>query len=394
MTATQNDNLESPVLYVAFELSWSEWKLAFTVGMGQKPRLRTIPARNVVVLEKEIRRAKERFGLPLDTRVLSCYEAGRDGFWIDRWLAAHQVKNLVVDSASIEVNRRARRAKSDRLDAVKLVVMLMRWDAGEHKVWSVVRVPTEEQEDGRQLHRELESLKEERTSHINQIKGLLAGHGLEACVGKGFLEQLMKLRRWDRTPVPESLCRRLKRIFERFQFLARQIQDLENERKRLIRSEETPQVESIRALLDLRGIGVNSSWLFVREVFGWRQIKNRRQLGSFCGLTPTPYASGASVREQGISKAGNRWMRKMAVEIAWCWLRYQPNSALSQWYQSRFGSGTSRQKRVGIVAVARKLVVALWKYLEWGEVPEGAEFTSWHVKVSGRVPKSALASPS
>jgi transposase len=357
MVATRQirGNGEGTALYLAFELGWFEWKLAFSVGLGQKPRLRTIRARSLAVLEKEIRRAKERFGLPSDARVVSCYEAGRDGFWLHRWLAASGIENLVVDSSSIEVNRRARRAKSDRLDAGKLVIMLLRWAAGETKVWGTARVPSDAEEDGRQLHRELEALKEERTGHLNRIKGLLAGQGLAVSVLADFAATLNELRRWDDTPVPASLRARLLREFERLQFLEKQITNLENERRRLIRRDETPYVEAVRALLDLRGIGLNSAWLFVREVFGWRQIKNRRELGALCGLTPTPYASGSSEHEQGISKAGNRWMRKMAVEIAWCWLRYQPQSELAQWYERRFGAGSSRQRRIGIVAVARNV---------------------------------------
>ena len=182
MTATheQNSTLPTaPVLYFALELGWNTWKLAFTIGAGQKPRIRTIRARALDVLLAEIQAAKARFGLPEDAKVISCYEAGRDGFWLDRFLRTHGVENLVVDSASIEVNRRKRRAKSDRLDAVKLVSMLMRWHNGEKKVWSVVHPPSAEDEDHRQLHRELIALKSERTGHSNAIKGMLAGLGLQ-----------------------------------------------------------------------------------------------------------------------------------------------------------------------------------------------------------------------
>jgi transposase len=178
------------VLYVALELGWNTWKLAFTIGAGQKPRIRTIRARALDVLLAEIPAAKARFGLPDDAKVISCYEAGRDGFWLDRFLRTHSVENLVVDSASIEVNRRKRRAKSDRLDAAKLVSMLMRWHNGEKKVWSVVRPPSAEDEDHRQLHRELIALKSERTGHSNAIKGMLAGLGLQCSVNAYLPERL------------------------------------------------------------------------------------------------------------------------------------------------------------------------------------------------------------
>jgi transposase len=361
-----------PMLYLAFELSNTSWKLAFTVGAGQKPRIRTIPARHVDLLAIEIDKAKQRFGLPAETPVLSCYEAGRDGFWLHRYLVHRGIKNLVVDAASIEVNRRQRRAKSDNLDATKLVSMLIRWHLGEKKLWGIVRVPTAADEDHRQLHRELIELKTQRTEHINRIKGLLAALGLSTHIDAEFPQRLEELRQWDGTSVPIGLRQRILREFDRWQLVGQQIHDLEIERTKRIRDEETAQAEQVRRLLELRGIGENGAWLLVRELFGWRAIRNRRELASLAGLTPTPYDSGESRREQGISKAGNRRVRWMMVQLAWGWLRYQPTSELSQWYQRRFGNGNTRLRKIGIVALARKLLVALWKYLEGGEVPAGA----------------------
>jgi transposase len=368
------------VLYFSLELGWRTWKLAFTIGAAQKPRMRTIPARNLEVLLAEITAAKVRFGLPQDAKVISCYEAGRDGFWLHRYLLAHHVENIVVDSASIEVNRRKRRAKSDRLDAVKLVAMLMRWHNGEEKVWSVVRPPSAEDEDHRQLHRELIALKAERTGHSNAIKGMLAGLGLACNVNENLPQRLEDPRQWNGQGVPAGLRQRILREFARWQMVNRQIRELEQQRAKKIRDDQTPHVDRIRRLLELRGIGANGAWLLVEEFFGWRQIANRRELGSLAGLAPTPYASGESRREQGINKAGNRRVRWMMVQLSWGWLRYQPESALSQWYMRRFGSGNSRQRRIGIVALARKLLVALWQYLETGAVPEGAETRSWDAK--------------
>lgn len=361
-----------PVLYLAFELSWGSWKLAFTTGSGQAPRIRTIAARNTNAVLREIADAKRRFGLAEGTKSVSCYEAGRDGFWLHRFLAQAAVENVVVDSASIEVNRRKRRAKSDRLDVIKLLSMLIRWHNGERTVWRTVRVPTVADEDRRQLHRDLIGLKAQRTEHGNRIKGLLAGLGLSVTVDGKLLEQLEQLRQWDDTPVPPALRQRIGREYERLQLVIRQIGALEAERVERIRAQETAEVKQVRQLLRLKGVGASGAWLLVREIFGWREIRNRRELASLAGLTPTPYGSGESQREQGISKAGNRRVRWMMIELAWSWLRYQPSSELSQWFHKRFGQGNSRLRKVGIVALARKLLVALWTYLETDELPAGA----------------------
>jgi transposase len=375
MAATRKEcSDQRPVLYLAFELGWQEWKLAFATAPGDNPRLCSIRARDLEALQLEIAKAKKRFRLPEDTAVASCYEAGRDGFWLHRYLDSQGIVNLVVDSASIEVKRRKRRAKSDRLDAVKLVSMLQRYHAGEKKVWGVVQVPGVEDEDRRQLHRDLLELKGERTQHVNRIRGLLAGCGLGVTqIDKNFPAVLAELRQWDGAAVPAELQKRLLREHARHQFVDRQIQDLENERARKIRTATEEPMAKVRKLLQVRGVGDNSAWLYVMEFFSWRQIRNRKQLAALAGLTPTPYQSGDSDREQGISKAGNRRLRTMAVEIAWCWLQYQPGSDLSQWYWQRWGQGNRRQRRIGIVALARKLLVALWRYLESDEVPEGAK---------------------
>ena len=196
------------LMYLAFDLGNKEWKLGFSTGLGQAPRLRTIDARDLGGLQEEIKLAKGRFGLPEKTKVLSCYEAGRDGFWLARYLAQAGIENLVVDSASIEVSRRRRRAKTDRLDVVKLVTMLIRYHEGDRKVWHVVRVPSVEAEDARQPHRELRSLKRERTRHINRIKGLLAGQGVRLEIGKEFPRDLDRIRLWDGSALGPGLTAR------------------------------------------------------------------------------------------------------------------------------------------------------------------------------------------
>jgi transposase len=360
-------------LYLAFELGNKEWKMGFTVGFGQRPRERTVLAGDLGGVKREIERAKRRFGLSKEARVLSCYEAGRDGFWLHRYLVHLGVVNLVVDSSSIEVNRRAKRAKTDRMDLGKLLTMLMRYDNGERKVWSVVRVPTVEQEDSRQLHRDLEALRGERTRHINRMKGLLASYGVRMRVDRGFLVRLETRRLWDGRPLPLGLKKRLVREYERLEMVKGQIKQVEVERADLVKTSESPEVEMVRQLLCLRGIGINSSWLYVMEFFGWRQFRNRREVGALAGLTPTPHQSGEEAWERGISKAGNRHIRAIAIQIAWAWLRWQPESKLSRWYQERFGTGSGRLRRIGIVALARKLLVDLWRFLETGVIPERAE---------------------
>jgi transposase len=389
MSATRMNHCNQPpaVVHLALELGEVKWKLALTTGLGRKPRRRDIPARAVETLWQEIEEAKKRFGLPAETPVVSCYEAGREGFWLHRWLVSRGVQNQVVDSSSIEVDRRQRRKKTDRLDAEKLLKMLVRWRQGESDVWSVVRVPTVEQEDGRQLHRELEALRAEQTAHSNCIQGLLATQGIGMSVDRNFPKRLSEARQWDGQPLPPDLRRRLLREFERMQVVNRQIRELERERaKRIRHDDQDPGVAQVRKLMGLKAIGDNSAWVYAREVFAWRDIQNRRQLAGIVGLAGSPYCSGGVEHDQGISKAGNRRMRAMAIEIAWGWLRFQPQSELSAWYERRFAHGGPRMRRIGIVALARKLLVALWKYLQTGVPPAGAELSVyWPGKTGPRL---------
>jgi len=293
--------------------------------------------------------------------------------WLHRHLLEERVENLVVDSASIEVNRRAKRAKTDRLDGGKLLIMLIRYDRGEKKVWSVLRVPSVEAEDNRHLHRQLMALKAERTRHTNRIQGLLVGQGVRMSVGSDWVEELARVRLWNGSALPAGLRARLEREYVCLTFVDQHIQELETERREVLLTSNDPSLEQVRQLLRLRGIGANSAWLFVMEFFDWRDFHNRREVGRLAGLAPTPYQSGDEAREQGINKAGNSLVRAMAIEIAWSWLRHQPQSELSLWYQARFGHGSKRLRKIGIVALARKLLIALWRYLETGEIPAGAQ---------------------
>jgi len=361
-------------LCISFELGEGTWKLSFTTGFGREVFRRSVPSRDRDAVLRQIEALKERLGLTPGCRVVSCYEAGRDGFWLHRFLEAHGIENLVVDSSSIEVSRRRRRAKTDRLDGESLLDLLLRHLAGSRKrVWSVVRVPTVEQEDRRHLHRELQSAKRDRTRVTNRMKGLLANQGLTLDLQHDVPAQLAALRPWDGSPLPAGLQARLAREWERVVFFTSLIERLEAERRELFRTSPDPAVEKARQLNLLRGIGMNSAWLYAMELFGWRAFRSRREVGAIVGLTPTPDASGQQERERGMSKAGNRHVRAMAIEIAWGWLRFQPRSELTIWYQRRFGSGSKRLRKIGIVALARKLLIALWRFLETGVVPEGAE---------------------
>lgn len=377
-TATRNSEYTSTtsrisqVLYVAFELGVDEWKIGFTKDLGTKPRVRVMPARDLKRLAQEITAAKQWLALPANAAVRSCYEAGRDGFWLHRHLVTVGIDNRVVDSASIEVNRRQRRVKSDGLDARKLLGMLLRYHAGESRVWSVVRVPTVEEEDRRQLHRELRTLKNEHTRVVNRMQGLLASQGLQLPKGRDVSDRLEQMRLWDGSPLPAGLRARLQREWKHAQFLHAKIGELQRQRSLAIKHDRGEATDKVRQLLQLRGIGENGAWAYVHEFFGWRQFNNRKEVGAAAGLVPTPYQSGDGNHEQGISKAGNRHIRAMAIEMAWSWLRYQPGSHLSRWFQERFSRGGPRARKIGIVALARKLLIEVWRFLRDGTVPEGA----------------------
>jgi len=371
-TLSKDDTKKVSVLHVAFELSEDKWKLGFSDG--NKMRFKSIEARDLWQLQKEIEQAKDKFNFNGKVRIVSCYEAGRDGFWLHRYLLDCGIGNIVVDSSSIEVNRRKRRTKTDRVDARKLLNMLMRYHGGERKLWSVVRVPSVEAEDGRQLNRELETLSKERTMHRARIRGLLIQQGLEVKnpSGKKFLEELDSLRTWEGKELPEDLKKRVVREYERLKMVDEQMKHLRKERERRVESGATASLMMVAQLRTLYGIGATSSWDFVMEMFGWRDFRNRKEVGAFPGLTPTPYNSGGSEHEQGISKNGRGRVRTLIIQISWGWLRFQPNSKLAIWFWERFGHGGKRMRKIGIVAVARRLLIDLWRYLKYGMIPEGA----------------------
>jgi transposase len=370
-TALQGQNTTiTGWLYMAFELGEKSWKLALGDGV-RGPSRHTLVAGDLNAVLQVIAKARARCGLASQAPVRSCYEAGRDGFWLHRWLTEQGIVNLVVDSASIEISRRARRAKTDRLDADKLLSMLMRYHAGERRVWAVARVPTEEQEDERRLHRELGGLKQERTAHSNRIRSLLVLHNLRVTAIGG--------RSWNHwwndhgAQLPAGLAAEIEREVVRLALVVTQIKTIETQQHKAVQAGAQP---AVALLAQLSGIGVGSAWLLIKELFGWRRFHNRREVAGCLGLAPTPYSSGESQVEQGISKAGNKRSRWLMIELAWSWLRYQPTSQLTQWFNERFAPGSKRMRRVGIVALARRLAIALWRYLEDGEIPPGASLKS------------------
>lgn len=367
-TRTLSSSVSEPTLYVAFELGKREWKLAMTSGFGIEPWLRSVGSGDWGGVARAIAQARVRFRVAARTPVVSCYEAGRDGFWIHRALVGRGIQNRVVDSASIEVNRRARRAKTDRLDALKLVRMLVRVCAGERGVWSEVRVPTVALEAARQVSRERTTLTQDQTRLMNQIRGWLATWGAQL-PSRRRAAWWTTVRDWAGAALPTEVQARLARAEVRLQALATQIAELEAHQQTA--QQAAAPTSPVRRLVRLKGVGTTSATVLVDEGLVWRAFRNRRQIGGLLGFAPTPHDSGETVREQGISRAGNRRLQAISIQLAWNWVRWQPLSALTQWYQARFGTG-KRGRKIGIVAVARKLVIALWRYVTHGVLPPGA----------------------
>lgn len=357
-------------LYLALELSNKKWKLAFTTG--QKIRLKTIEAGDLGGLQMELSKTRKKWNLPSEIAIYSVFEAGRDGFWIHRYLEHVGITNVVVDPASIEVNRRKRRAKTDRLDVQSLVRQLMRYDGGEPKVWSVVRVPSEQDEDERRREREVKRLKKEISSGIVRIKSLLVLHGVRLASMRKLAEQLPEQTGWNGKALPPIIVAEILRENDRVDYARSQLKDLEKDRAKRLENPKTKAECTAKKLFEIRGIGVIGAMTLSEEFFSWRNFNNVREVGASAGLTGSAYDSGDSRIEQGISKAGSAVVRSLCVELAWGWLRHQPDSYLSQWFHEKFGNGR-RSRRVGIVALARKLLVALWKYLKFDEIPQGAQ---------------------
>ena len=371
MTAsrTLRVSVSEPTVYVSFELGARQWKLGLTAGFGIEPWVQTVGARDWPAVHRVLQRARARFGVPPTARVVSCYEAGRDGFWIHRALLAQGVMNRVVDSASIEVNRRSRRTKTDRIDARKLVQMLVRACLGEAGVWREVHVPPMDAEAARHVSRERSELVAEQTRVTNQVQSVLTTYG--AGLPKHRKGAWWKtVRDWSGAALPAEVQARVARLEKRRAFVASQLTEVEATQHQ--RREAASPDGALRQLVRLKGIATTSALVLLDEGLVWRAFRNRHQVGGFVGFRPVPYTSGEQVRDQGIDRAGNRRLRAVSIQLAWNWVRWQPGSVLTCWYTRCFARRGARSRRVGIVALARKLLIALWRYTTAGIVPEGA----------------------
>jgi len=367
---------------VAIELSKKSWVVAVNTPLSDKISLYKLKPNDWKELLELIERIQKRVAQELKkpVEVISCYEAGYDGFWLHRLLEAQGVRNHVIDPASLQVDRRARRAKTDGIDVEKLLRSLMAYLRGEPKVWNVVRVPTVIEEDDRRLHRERSRLINERIQHVNRIKGLLAIHGIYDYepMHPERMPRLERLRTTARHRLPPHLNAEILRELQRLELVLGMIQTIEAERDAIASAKSKSRhtsAKKIQHLVKLKSIGPEFATVLVGEVF-YRTFDNRKQIGSYVGLTPSPFQSGSTFRDQGISRAGNAKARTTMIELAWLWLRNQPDSSLSVWFRERVGERKGRIKRIAIVAMARKLLIALWRYLETGLVPEGAALKS------------------
>jgi transposase len=368
--AAVNERIVSAV-FMAMELSKKTWLIRLSDGVEASNY--QVPALDMEKLQQRVDLFRRRRKVPAEVPLVVCYEAGRDGFSISRTLRQSGAECLVIDSASIEVPRRGKQAKTDRLDVKRLCTLLQRYWLGEEDALRVVREPSVEDEDARELSRERDDLTKKINATRAGIRGLLVKHGIEPetkDLADAAKERLAALSTLDGRELGAVLRTRLERSFEHLQFLEDQRRTVEAERAALLKTPTSPRLEKVGRLMALKGVGVQSAWVLVHEFF-WRDFNNRQEVGAAAGLAPTPFSSGSTNREQGIGKAGNSRVRTLMVELSWLWLRHQPDSALTKWFYERWGTG-GRSKRIGIVALARKLLVGLWHFVEHGVVPEGA----------------------
>ena len=381
-SAEQNQNqvlaraqIADAFLFASLELSRSSWLVTllspgsekmskYSTAAGDGPALFALLTR----LRGRAERLKGR-----SLKIVVIQEAGLDGFWVHRWLEINGVESHVVDPASVAVSRRRRRAKTDAIDGETLLRTLLAWKRGEPRVCEMVVPPTPDQEDRRRVSRERATLMRERVQHVNRIKGLLAGQGIADYdpLRKDRRRRLDDVTTGDGRPLSVQLKAALLRELDRIELLLRQIADVETERDVFTASGSDGRPSPVALLLRLKAIGPQIGAVLYNEGF-YRSFANRRDVAAYAGLAPTPWRSGSIDREQGISKAGNPRLRHIMIELAWLWVRHQPDSALSVWFRARVGDERGRVRRVTIVALARKLLIALWRYVTHGEVPEGA----------------------
>lgn len=363
-------------LCTSLELSHKTWLLTVVSPGTQKMSKFSTPAGNGDALIELLGRLRSKAEAtaegPVGIAVIQ--EAGLDGFWVHRLLEAHEIESHVVDPASIAVPRRQRRAKTDVIDGETLLRTLLAWRRGEPRVCAMVVPASPDEEDRRRTCRERAILLRERIRHVNRVKGLLSGQGIVDYepLERDRRARLDELRTGDGRPLPPRLRAELHREIEVIELLLRQIADVEAERDADAGSSDTAdQPSPVATLMRLKAVGPQlAATLYVEGLF--RSFANRREVAAYAGLVPTPWRSGTIAREQGISKAGNRRLRTAMIELAWLWVRHQPESVLSRWFRERVGEERGRARRIAIVALARKLLIALWRYLSHGEIPEGA----------------------
>jgi transposase len=362
-------------IFIAIELSQKTWLV--TLHSPDRDRISRHKLEGgdhaglLALIETIKARAAEKLGSA--PKVVSCYEAGYDGFWLHRLLQAAGITNFVFDAASIAVEQRSRRAKTDRIDGELMLRTLMAYLRGEPRVVRIVRVPSVAEEDARRASRERDRLVKEQTAHSNRIKALLRLLGVDVGTPrrKNWLAWLEQQRDWQGQPLPPHLLAEVKREHARLMLVRDQIATLEQ--AQLVEAASVPAAmnEQRQSLQRLKALGPAFSATLVNELF-YKDFRNRREVAAYCGLAPSPWKSGGIDLEQGISKAGNHRARLKAIELAWLWLRHQPDSALSLWFRNRTANAGKRAKRIAIVALARKLIVALWRYLSTGLVPDQA----------------------
>ena len=361
---------------IAIELSVSSWFVAVRLPGSEKSRLHRVEGGDTTALLALIRDLRSRAEAKLRhaADVACCFEAGRDGFWLHRLLTAHGAIAYVLEPTSILVNRRARRAKTDRLDAEGMLRVLAAWLGGDRQVCSIVSVPTPEDEDAKRPHREREHLVQERQRLENRMEALLFTQGIRGRPSlRSWERDIAKLRTGDGRVLPCLMQAELNRLRRRLVLILELIHEMEAERaKALAAKGDDAMTRKIVDLQRIRGIGANFSTVLAREVL-YRSFANRRQLASYVGIAPMPYQSGGMDRDRSISRAGNPRARTTLIQLAWLWLRYQPGSALSDWFRGRVGTLQGRTRRIAIVAMARKLLIALWRYVEIGVLPDGVE---------------------
>jgi transposase len=383
MSATDNRIAETAIrtdlgaIFISMELSRTNWLLtSLSPGSGQKMSKHAVRSGDIAGLRVRLSLLKDRVRARTGqvVPIIVIQEAGLEGFWIHRLLQGEGIESYVVDPASIATSRRRRRAKTDKIDGEALVRALLAYKRGEPRVCAMVRAPTPQQEDQRRICRERKTLTAERVEHVNRIKGLLFAQGISNYepLLRTRRERLEKLSTGDGRPLPQHLKAQIGRELDRLELILLQIKATETERDALPSSSDEGKSAPATLLRKLKGIGPEfASVLWSEGLF--RTFSNRRQVAAYAGLAPTPWQSGSVAHEQGVSKAGNPRLRTTMIQLAWLWVRHQPHSILTQWFQHRVRLNGGRIRKVLIVALARKLLIAFWKYVTAGVVLEGAK---------------------